>query len=156
MKQTLLLGLSTVLLSLPLGAQSLVRVKVDTPDARQLAAELELRGFDIVEGSVADASLELVVSQQSMVQLLAMGYEPEVIQVGRPFRERQAEEIARLDAENGPDAPPAGYSDLAGVLADMQGVAAAFPAICQFVDITATYGTPATFVLSNLLSVLIS
>ena len=156
MKKTLLLGLSSFLLSIPVGAQALTRVRVDTPDARQLASELELRGFDVVEGSVQSASLELVVSAESMTELLAMGYEPEVIQIGRPFSERQAEEIARLDAENGPDAPPAGYSDLAGVLADMQGFAAAFPAICQYVDLTATYGTPATFEGRHLFAVKIS
>jgi hypothetical protein len=40
---------------------------------------------------------------------------------------------------------PAGYRDLAGVLTRMQEIAAAHPAIAQVVDITDTYGTPATF-----------
>jgi hypothetical protein len=40
---------------------------------------------------------------------------------------------------------PAGYRDLDGVLARMQEIAAAHPAIAQVVDITDTYGTPPTF-----------
>lgn len=40
---------------------------------------------------------------------------------------------------------PAGYRDLDGVLARMQEIADAHPAIARVVDITDTYGTPPTF-----------
>jgi hypothetical protein len=142
MKLALHLGLCTLLLTVPAGAQSLRRVRIDTPGAQALAQELQEEGFDVVEGSVREDSLELVVSDPSMSQLLARGYMPEVLEVGRPFAEIQAER----DAAAGPDLPPpAGYSDLASIYADMQATAASFPAICKFVDLTATYGTPTTW-----------
>jgi hypothetical protein len=40
---------------------------------------------------------------------------------------------------------PAGYRDLDGVLARMQEIAAAHPAIARVVDVTDSYGTPPTF-----------
>jgi hypothetical protein len=142
MKLALHLGLCTFLLTVPAGAQTLRRVRIDVPDAQALAQELEEEGFDVVEGSVLQGSLELVVSDPSMSQLLARGYMPEVLEIGRPFAEIQAER----DAAAGPDLPPpAGYLDLASVYADMQATAAAFPSICKFVDLTATYGTPTTW-----------
>ena len=42
-------------------------------------------------------------------------------------------------------AVPSNYRNLEGLIDDMQAIAAAYPAIAKFVDITATYGTPQTF-----------
>ena len=38
-----------------------------------------------------------------------------------------------------------GYPDLGQIVSQMQAVAAAYPSICQFVDVTATYGTSPTW-----------
>ncbi len=132
MKQAFLVGLGSLLAAVPLAAQTLRRVRVDTPGARELAAYLEQTGFDVLEGSVRETSLELVVSEPSMSKLLAMGYMPEVLEVGRPFQEIQGD-------------VPSGYMNLAAIYADMQASAASFPAICKFVDLTGTYGTPPTW-----------
>ena len=40
---------------------------------------------------------------------------------------------------------PASYQDLDGIVARMNAIAAAYPAIAQVVDVTASYNTPATF-----------
>jgi hypothetical protein len=141
MKQVLPLVLAPFFLQIPVAAQALRRVRIDSPVARELAREFEQEGFDVLEGAVREDSLELVVSDPSMTRLLSMGYMPIVLEVGRPFEQIQAER----DSAAGADAVPAGYMNLAAIYADMQATAAAFPAICQYVDLTQTYGTPPTW-----------
>jgi hypothetical protein len=134
------LSLACVLVILPALALAapLQRVQIDTPDARALSRELQQRGYDVLEGSVGDASLEVVVSETELRRLEALGYTVRVIEIGRPFREIQAERQAQGTV-------PVGYLDLAGLLAHADSLAAAHPAICRVVDLTAELGAPATF-----------
>ncbi len=155
MKKILLLAIGSAVLSLPVWSQALTHVRLETPGARELSTYLEQSGFDVVEGSVEEGSLELVVSDASMSRILAMGYLPEVLAVGRPFSEIQAERDAGSGGD--PDAPPPpGYPNLAAVYAEMQAAAANFPSICLFVDLTATYGTPPTWEGRSLFAIKIS
>jgi predicted deacylase len=123
------------------GHDPLVHVKLAHPGAAGLADELGSRGFDVVEGSVGPDALELVVTAAERARLELEGHALELLAVGRPFRDIQAE--ARADA--GAEAfPPSGYKDLAQVVAEMSAQAANFPAICRLVDLTLEYGLPST------------
>ena len=148
MNRQLLLGMAgAMLLSAAPQAQTLKRVRVAAPDAEALATALEERGFDVLEGSAQSNSLEIVGTDFELAQIRAEGYEYEILQVGRPLRERLSE-----DGES----VPSGYADLAGVTNAMLASAASFPAICEFVDLTARYGTPTTFEGRALVAVKIS
>ncbi len=127
-------------------AETLRRVRLDVADARALAVSLERAGFDVLEGSVTDNSLELVVSPSYLQKLYELGYEPVTLEIGRPFHDIQMEL----------EALPPGYLDLAGILNEMNAVAAAYPAICQVVDLTDTYGTPPTYGNRHLYAVKVS
>ncbi len=148
MKKTLLFCLGSLALATVATSQELTRVSIRTQGAAALAAELETEGFDILEGTVTGRSFEAIVSPESMGLLIARGYAPQILEVGRPFYEIQAERSVGQTAPQGPGEnrmpPPAGYSDLAGIYAQMQAIAAAAPSICEFVDLTARYGTPKT------------
>ena len=135
-----------LLLSSAATAQTLRHVRVEAEGAVALAASLEQRGFDVLEGSVRPGSLELVVTDASFDELTRMGYSPILVQVGRPFRDIQAErqEDPGQPADPDPDMVPAGYPDLATVNAQMAAAAANFPAICEWVDLTTEYGLPRT------------
>ncbi len=138
---------------LPVASDSspLRRVEVTSTDAVTLARELAARGFDVLHGSVDGDSLELIVSEASLRRLGELGLEPRTLEVGRPFRQIQAE---RSGGE--PPEVPTGYPDLAEILAQMSAAAAAFPSICQVVDLTEEYGTPPTFEGRHMFAVKIS
>jgi len=123
-------------------AQTSLRVRLDSPRPEQLAQELIAAGYDVLEGSVERASIQLVVSEQEQRSLIQRGLDPAVLEIGRPY-----EQIAhpRDDGGKSAQAVPNGYLDLAGVEAQMDAFAAAFPAICQVVDLTALYGTTPTW-----------
>ncbi len=139
------------LLAFPAAAQNLSHVRLEVAGAAELAAELELAGFDVIEGSVRASSLDLVVSAQSHEALLARGLRPSLIAVGRPYAEIQREALAGL-----PEAVPAGYSDLNGVMARMNAAQAAHPSIAKVFDLTQTYGMPATHQGRHLFAIKIS
>ncbi len=143
----LLAVLCALVLSAPAGAQTLRHVRVEDPDAVQLAQRLEREGYDVVEGSVLSTSLELVVGDVELAQLVWLGLTPTVLSVGRPFRQ--------IQDESG-DAVPSGYPDLSQIYAEMTLAAQSFPAICQLYDLTTRYGTPATFEGRHLFAVKIS
>jgi carboxypeptidase T len=109
-------------------AEPLRRVRIQTPAAAEVAAELDAAGFDVLEGSVGASSLDLVVTAASLDDLAARGLKPVLIATGGPFI----------------DAVPGGYPDLAAIVAQMQAIATAHPDICRLVDLTASLGTPAT------------
>ncbi len=121
-------------------APTLRRVRVKSPQAPQLAEELGALGFDVLEGSVAAGSLELVVSQTSFAWLSSHHYAPVVLETGRPMYQIQAE----AQAAAGPDAVPVGYLDGAQILTEMTLAANTYPSICQLVDLNVRYVTAAT------------
>ena len=104
----------------------------------QLAAE----GFDVLFGATPDQtgppwSVELIVLPAEHAALVARGLTIEVIAKGRPFADILAEQSAARGV-------PSGYLDNAGILAELNSLAASYPALAQVVDLTTTYGTPAT------------
>ncbi|MCH8804712.1 MAG: carboxypeptidase regulatory-like domain-containing protein [Planctomycetes bacterium] len=139
--------LMMVLLAAPLeaAAQTLSRVRIDSPQARSLADKLHAEGFDILRPTIRDDSFELIVSDAEWKGLEQRGLEPILIARGRPFRDIQGE----WDK-------PDGYLNLAEILAAMDAAAAAFPDVCQVVDLTATYNMPTTVEGRHLFAVKIS
>jgi carboxypeptidase T len=114
-----------------------LRVRIETAAPLALARELESSGYDVLQASGRGA-LELVVTDRELEALQHRGLPVQVLEHGRPLplvlREREGQEAA----------VPSGYRDLAGILARMQEIAAARPGIARFVDLTTTFGTPAT------------
>ena len=121
-------------------AEPLKQVRIHTADGPRVAAELDRAGFDVLWGSVTDESVDLIVSAHSLDRLLADGFDPETIAVGKPFREIQAQRMKDLAGDD----VPVGYPDYDEVVAEMTAAAAAYPGICQMVDLTETYAKPPT------------
>ncbi|MCP4708230.1 MAG: hypothetical protein GY869_06370, partial [Planctomycetes bacterium] len=130
--------------------QSLNRVMINNPDAPFIANQLINEGYDVLPASIIADSFELIVNDMELGDLLDRGYDLVIIEVSRPFKEIQADRETlefgggiSISAE--PNAVPVGYSNLAEILIRMNTAAAAYPSICQVVDLTAKYGTPTTF-----------
>ncbi len=120
-----------------LPAETLRHVRIEDPNSKELAQQLERQGFDVLYGSITENHLEVIVSVAGLQDLRAAGHAPETLAVGRPFRDIQAERQADLSV-------PAGYPDFSEVISQLSATADSFPDICQLVDLTETYATPAT------------
>jgi len=120
-----------------------VHVRVDAPvPAAVFEQQLAAEGFDVLFGATPDRpgppwSVELIVLPAERAALAARGLTIEVIAKGRPFADILAEQSAARGV-------PSGYLDNAGILAELNSLAASYPALAQVVDLTTTYGTPAT------------
>jgi hypothetical protein len=112
---------------------TLRRVRVDDPRPAQLARELLGLGLDVVEGSVGDGRLELVVSAAEQTLLEQRGLEPVLLETGAPFA---AKAVA--------DGLLAGYPDLDEVLARLEYAEALYPSLARAVDLTSELGMPPT------------
>ncbi len=119
------------------GAEPLRHLRISDSNSKQIAAELLDQGFDVLEGSITSDQFEVIASVEEQEVLHAAGYSPELLSIGRPFKDVQAEWRTDLSA-------PEGYLDYSETIAGMAATAENFPAICQLVDLTETYGTPAT------------
>jgi len=106
-------------------------------------------GFDVPAGGITDESFEVIVSDAELRMLKDNGLEPELVAVGRPFRDIQSRQEYI-------SAVPSGYPDLAQIHAQMNAIEADFPSICRVVDLTEKYGTPATFEGRHIIAVKIS
>ena len=118
--------------------EPLTHVRIEHPQGLLVAEQFEQDGFDVVEGSPTETSVELIVSNAAWAELLRLGFDPEVIAVSRPFDEIQAERAAEaMDRGEGPepDMPPAGYENLGTILGIMQDAETNYPAIAQHVDL---------------------
>jgi len=125
-------------------AEPLRQVRLDGPNAPELAMELDRAGFDVLPRSVTAGSLELIASAAELDQLVAMGLVPVTVAVGRPFAEIQAE-LVRAESEAGAAVVvPPGYLNLGQIQASLAATAAAHPSIAMLVDLTAFYDTPPT------------
>lgn len=135
----------------PVLAAPLNHIRISTPNASVVAVRFTDLGYDVLEGSIARGAFDVIVSKAELERLRAEGWQTQVVAVGRPFREIQKE-------RGGPDGPgvPPGYPDLNAVLAAMNAAAAAFPSICQVVDLTTTYGVAPTFENRHMFAVKIS
>jgi hypothetical protein len=134
-----------LVLALPAAAQTNERVRVDSEQPERLADELHGRGFDVLperfQSERARQGVQLIVSPAEKQQLLSEGYELDVLDVGRPFREIQAERMAAAAADG---AVPSGYPDLGQIYQSMSDTAAAYPSIAKVVNLTAKYGVAPT------------
>jgi hypothetical protein len=118
-------------------AQPLMCVRIESPAAQSLAQQLIEAGFDVPAGGITEEGFEVIVCAAELEALRQNGLEPQTITFGRPFRDIQRERLSLL-------AVPSGYPDLAKIRTQMDAVQATFPSICRVVDLTETYGTPAT------------
>ncbi len=129
MTMLLLLSCLCQVLPAPVASEApLIRARLYLPPNQ--VDDLERLGFDVL--AVAADSIDLAVSDEEWRELVLRGYQPVFIERGRPMNEIQA----NLGAT---------YPDLAEVEAIMTETAASYPAICKMVDLTTTYGAPATF-----------
>ena len=118
------------------------RVRIVVSNADTMKASLETSGYDVLETNSADSSLELVVSAAEIRTLEKGGFTVVRIEKSRPLEEvlqpkLAAGSAAALAPDQSASAVPASYQNLAAVLARMQQIAAAYPAIAEYVDITA-------------------
>jgi hypothetical protein len=151
MKWSLNLAL-VVLLSLPTVAaadEPLRRVLLDDVEGPHLARQLEREGFDVLMGSVTPTSVEVVVTPEDLAVLKHRGFDPVVLEVGRP--------LVEIFGEYNPlDALPTGYPTVGDVENHLLTTAATYPSICQAVNLTFTYGMPTTYEGRNIWAVKIS
>ena len=119
-------------------ASSLMCVRIKHPSPHHLAQRLIEAGFDVPAGGITEDYIEAIVSDAELEVLKQKGLEPQIIKVGRPFRDIQNERLSLM-------AVPSGYPDLAQIQAQMDAVEANFPSICRAIDLTEKYETPATF-----------
>jgi hypothetical protein len=131
----------------PAGTLSLVRI--ESLRAPALAQQLADAGFDVLPTAEAQQACEVIVSDVELKALRDRGLDPQIVTVGRPFRDLQARQLSI-------QAVPSGYPDLEEILAQLRAAEGNFPALCKVVDLTETYGTPPTFEGRHLLAVKIS
>lgn len=146
--------LVTFLAVLPVSAETLIRARFETPNARALADEWLDAGVDVIEPTVTDEVLEVITSAETLADLARQGHVPVSTIYGRPFYEIQAERQKAMGLD--PESVPPGYLDLADITLEMQAAAAAYPDICQFVDLTEKYGLAPTFEGRHMIAVKIS
>jgi hypothetical protein len=120
-----------------LAAGTLTLVRVENPQTSTLTRQLAQAGFD-VQPAVDPNACEIIVSDAEMEALRGRGLDPQVLAVGRPFRDIEAAQLSVAAA-------PPDYPDLAQVLAELHAAQSDFPDLCEVVDLTETYGTPPTF-----------
>jgi len=145
--------LAVVLVNTPASAETLIRARFESADARALAQAWLDAGLDVLESTITDAALDVILSRETLDELAEQGHVPVSTIPGRPFADIQAERLGpRLD----PESVPPGYLDLADIITEMQNAAAAYPSICQFVDLTAKYGLQPTYEERHMYAVRIS
>ncbi|HWN81916.1 MAG TPA: M14 family zinc carboxypeptidase [Candidatus Udaeobacter sp.] len=151
------LALGSIASGIPVAAGPLEQIRIRTEHPARLARELKSAGFDILEGSLTAASLDVVAGEGARRALLARGLELELVAVGRPFRELQAERLAaETEAGQVAGGVPQGYPSLAQIQATLAATAAAHPTICVVVDLTAELGVAPTIEGRHLTAIKIS
>jgi len=130
-------------------AQPLTCVRIESSVARSLARQLIEAGFDVPAGGITEQYIEVIVSSAELEVLRHNGLQPQIIAIGRPFRDIQ-------NQRQHLSAVPSGYPDLVQIRAQMDAVEAGFPSICRVVDLTEQYGTRATFEGRHIVAIKIS
>jgi hypothetical protein len=147
------------------GDGSRLLVRIDTANVDATRTTLEAAGYDVVRTDVEHSTIELAVTKSEWLTLRSKGYNVTVIDQTRPLHAavalqpqpatpaQTAGRTVQTSGVSGATLPatvvtaaatPATYLELDGIVARMQDIAAAYPAIAQFVDITTTYNTPPT------------
>jgi hypothetical protein len=127
-------------------------VRVTAPSLDRLRSEIDAAGYDVLRIDERTSSVDLVVTRAEWQTLVARGHRVRVLGRTRPLREilrpanrtRAGGAAGEVSIDAGVGASST-YLDLDEVLARMQQIAAAFPAIARVVDVTTTYNTPTTF-----------
>jgi hypothetical protein len=125
------------------------RVRLDAPRGSALDARLTAAGFDVLAVDPERGTIDLAVSAAEWRALDALGHQATLVERARPLQEALAPEppartAASSEISASAAAVPAAYRTLDAILARMQEIAAAYPAIAQLVDLTDTYSTPPT------------
>jgi len=123
-------------------------VLMPNSETRLLTAEildaLEKQGLDILENTITNNSVELVISNNELTKLI-QGYQISMIEKGKPFGQSDqamSENPNYLNSKN--LAPPSGYKNLAQINQQLAAIASLNPAIAQVVDLTDKYNLPTT------------
>lgn len=124
------------------GDEPTVRVRLQAADPGVLKEALELRGYDVLWADTAHSGVDLVVSRAEWRDLQQTGLSGAIVAQGRPLRPATAN--LAMAAPGAAALLQPDYQDLDGIIARLNGIAAAYPAIAEVVDITATYSTPPT------------
>lgn len=115
------------------------RVKIESQNAQEIASLLSEIGYDILKNTISETKFELIVTPYEFEKLKSLGYTPIILEIGRPFKDIQAERIIL-----GLDVPP-GYLDLCEIVDQMNSTADEYPDICKVYDITEKYDAPTTY-----------
>ena len=127
------------------GPQFRVRIETTTLDA--LRQNLEDNGYDVLGTDPDNSTLDVAVSRFELNGLYTRGLSIVSVERARPLEPRRVDRAASTESELSVTAAAvsAGYLNLDGIVARLNAIAAAYPAIAQVVDVTATYNTPPTF-----------
>ncbi len=129
------------------GDEPLFRVRIEAVDPAALKSALERAGYDVLGVDESTSTVDVAASGAELSALKKNGVSFVIVDQGRPLGAAFLTTPALSPGsptEAGLPVLPNTYLDLAGIITRMEEIAAAYPAIVQLVDITATYGTPPT------------
>ena len=129
------------------GDEPLFRVRIEAADPAALKSALERAGYDVLGVDESTSTVDVAASGAELSALKKNGVSFVIVDQGRPLGAAFLTTPALSPGsptEAGLPVLPNTYLDLAGIITRMEEIAAAYPAIVQLVDITATYGTPPT------------
>jgi hypothetical protein len=125
--------------------EPLFRARIESADPAALRSALERAGYDVWH--VDASAVEVAASRAELSALEKAGLSPAIVEQGRPLRsglQTTAALTIGFMNELGLPVQPNTYLNVEELNARMQEIALAYPAIVEFVDITATYNTPPT------------
>ncbi len=138
----LCIAMSSCFLVTAQAAETLRKITIEHDAAPKLAAGFRARGFDVLEGSVRETELALIVSPAEYNDLIAQrgksNWKIISIERGQPLKD-----LLPLNTANG--AVPNGYFDLGQINQRLVDVAASYPDITELVNLTQRYGVAQTF-----------
>ena len=148
----LLVAVGILAATAPLGAGQAqdgpqFRVRIETSNLDALRQYLESTGYDVLGTDPTNSTLDVAVSRAELNGLYAAACPSSPSNAGARSSHAgwtgSRAESERLSVTAA--AVSAGYLNLDGIVARLNAIAAAYPAIAQVVDVTATYNTPPTF-----------
>ena len=110
-----------------------IHVSIQDSNPKDIASDLESKGFDVLWDSLSLDSIDLVVNSKELHNLKLDGFEPLLVEEGRPFKEIQAE----LGNE--------GYPELSEIIETMNETQKNYPQISKVVDLTEDYEQSPTY-----------
>jgi len=128
------------------GSEPRFHVRIEVSKDASIRAKLEAAGYDVLGVDAERSTIDLAVTRAEWQALESKGHVVVLVDRARPMQELLVRH-ERAPGKSGVAAAavPATYSDLDGIVNRMQEIASTYPTIAVLVDITVTYGTPATF-----------